>query len=181
MFSLPSFFPQPGSIGSMIGGPFGGGGDGGGGGGVKQSPFSYTNLLGGLPPQGLSPMMPQPGLPSGYAPPPGGVPFNQSPFLPFGSAFGLGLNFWAPGFGRGPGWPANLWSPPGSAMSPQSAVAPPGGPPGADTGPTAPVLRPSRGALLSVPGGYTLPNRAYAGDVPPVSDRPVIRPPWGAE
>lgn len=182
MFNLPSFLPQPGSLGSMIGGPFGKNGGGGGGGGTPPpSSFNYTNLFGGLPPQGLAQMMPQPGLPSGYAPPPFGVPFLQNPYLPFGSAFGLGLNFWAPGFGRGPGWPANLWSPPGQEASPQSIVPPQAGPAAQEPRAPAGVPMGGRGAIFSpVQGRDQIPQQAYTN---PTNSRLIAQmgARWGSE
>lgn len=71
--------------------------------------------------------MPRPGnapLPSGYVPAPEGVPFAQNPYLPFGSGYGLGMNFWNSGFGRGPQFPEDLWTRPTPEQSPQSPVTP---------------------------------------------------------
>ena len=70
----------------------------------------------------MFPFLPYGTMPSGYAAPPAGVPFAQNPYTPFGSGFGLGLNFWNPGFGRGPDFPSNLWTPPTAEQSPQSPV-----------------------------------------------------------
>ncbi len=122
--SIPTL--QPGIGGSM--GFMGGGRPGLG---------SLLGMLGG----GMGGGMGGQGLPSGYARPPAGVPFQQNPYTPFGSGFGLGLPYWASGFGRGPQFPSNLWTPPGQGDSPQSQVTPPGGGAGAGGGDAMDMLR----------------------------------------
>ena len=103
------------------------------------------------------------GLPSGYARPPAGVPFQQNPYTPFGSGFGLGLPYWASGFGRGPQFPSNLWTPPGQNDSPQSQVTPPGGGAGAGGDTSAmDLMRFNQQGIL--PGGQRMP---FGGQVSP--------------
>lgn len=122
-------------------------------------------------------------LPSGYAAPPTGVPFRQNPYLPFGSGFGLGLDYWSSGFGVGPQFPQNLWSRPDAAQSPQSPT-PANIQPSTGSANTNGILGPWKGALISgyengVPGGR-LPLGAYT--TPPSSGIGAFIPVgWGAE
>ena len=120
------------------------------------------------------------GMPNGYIPSPPGVPFNHSPYLPFGSGFGLGLDYFQPGFGRGPGFPNNLWTPPPASQTPQI----PGGTGAAgtqdDMQKAVPQLQPFRGATINTSQGVRFPDAAFSGPTAGTTANPWLQNAQGA-